>query len=159
MASKFVVTPTIPSFLLLDPLLKAWLVEDMGRGDRVTEALLSRGTRSDEARWVAKETGVIAGLPIAERVFQLLDPAVRFEAWVLDGETVIAGQPIAALYGPFDALLSGERGTGRAELSDAAQWNCVCYAKICRDLGTLQYSLCRHPKNHARTANLGKICV
>ena len=109
MASKFVVTPTIPSFLLLDPLLKAWLVEDMGRGDRVTEALLSRGTRSDEARWVAKETGVIAGLPIAARVFQLLDPAVRFEAWVLDGETVIAGQPIAALYGPFDALLSGER--------------------------------------------------
>ena len=109
MASKFVVIPTIPSFLLLDPLLKAWLVEDMGRGDRVTQALLSQGTRLDEARWVAKEAGVIAGLPIAARVFQLLDPEVRFEAWVAEGETVIAGQPIAALHGPFDALLSGER--------------------------------------------------
>ena len=109
MASKFVVTPTIPSFLLLDPLLKAWLVEDMGRGDRVTQALLSQGPRLDEARWVAKEAGVIAGLPIAARVFQLLDPEVRFEAWVAEGETVIAGQPIAALHGPFDALLSGER--------------------------------------------------
>ena len=82
MASKFVSIPTIPSFLLLDPLLKAWLVEDMGRGDRVTLALLSQGTRLDEARWVAKEAGVIAGLPIAARVFQLLDPEVRFEAWV-----------------------------------------------------------------------------
>ncbi len=109
MASKFVVTPTIPSLLLLDPLLKAWLVEDMGRGDRVTEALLSQGTGLDEARWVAKEAGVIAGLPIAARVFQLLDPEVRFEAWVLDGETVTEGQPIAALHGPFEALLSGER--------------------------------------------------
>ena len=109
MASKFVVIPTIPSFLLLDPLLKAWLVEDMGRGDRVTQALLSQGPRLDEARWVAKEAGVIAGLPIAARVFQLLDPEVRFEAWVVEGETVIAGQPIAALHGPFDALLSGER--------------------------------------------------
>jgi len=109
MASKFVVTATIPSFLLLDPLLKAWLVEDMGRGDRVTQALLSQGPRLDEARWVAKEAGVIAGLPIAARVFQLLDPEVRFEAWVAEGETVIAGQPIAALHGPFDALLSGER--------------------------------------------------
>ena len=109
MASKFVSIPTIPSFLLLDPLLKAWLVEDMGRGDRVTQALLSQGTRLDEARWVAKEAGVIAGLPIAARVFQLLDPEVRFEAWVAEGETVIAGQPIAALHGPFDALLSGER--------------------------------------------------
>lgn len=109
MASKFVVIPTIPSFLLLDPLLKAWLVEDMGRGDRVTQALLSQGPRLDEARWVAKEAGVIAGLPIAARVFQLLDPEVRFEAWVAEGETVIAGQPIAALHGSFDALLSGER--------------------------------------------------
>ena len=109
MASKFVVIPTIPSFLLLDPLLKTWLVEDMGRGDRVTQALLSQGTRLDEARWVAKEAGVIAGLPIAARVFQLLDSEVRFEAWVAEGETVIAGQPIAALHGPFDALLSGER--------------------------------------------------
>ena len=109
MASKFVSIPTIPSFLLLDPLLKAWLVEDMGRGDRVTQALLSQGTRLDEARWVAKEAGVIAGLPIAARVFQLLDPEVRFETWVAEGETVIAGQPIAALHGPFDALLSGER--------------------------------------------------
>lgn len=109
MASKFVVIPTIPSFLLLDPLLKAWLVEDMGRGDRVTQALLSQGTRLDEARWVAKEAGVIAGLPIAARVFQLLDPEVRFKAWVAEGETVIVGQPIAALHGPFDALLSGER--------------------------------------------------
>ena len=114
MASKFVSNPTIPSFLLLDPLLKAWLVEDIGRGDRVTEALLSQSrvgqeSRSNEARWVAKEAGVIAGLPIAARVFQLLDPAVRFEAWVSEGETVESGQPIAALHGPFDALLSGER--------------------------------------------------
>jgi nicotinate-nucleotide pyrophosphorylase (carboxylating) len=109
MASKFISTTVIPSFLLLDPLLTTWLMEDMGRGDRVTQALLSQGRKSDTASWVAKEAGVIAGLPIAARVFYLLDSGIRFEPQVAEGDPVEAGQTIAQMEGAFDALLSGER--------------------------------------------------
>ncbi len=105
MDSKFVA----PSFLLLDPLLIAWLAEDLGRGDRATEALLRGGRHSNQAHWIAKETGVIAGLPIAARVFQLLNPEVKFEPQVAEGDRVTAGTTIAQITGPFDALLSGER--------------------------------------------------
>ncbi len=109
MASKFISTGMIPPFLLLDPLLTAWLMEDIGRGDRATQALLCQGKKMITASWVAKESGVIAGLPIAARVFSLLDPAVKFEARVAEGEQVEAGQTIAQMEGPFEALLSGER--------------------------------------------------
>jgi nicotinate-nucleotide pyrophosphorylase (carboxylating) len=109
MASKFISTAIIPPFLLLDPLLTTWLMEDIGRGDRATQALLSQGRKSITASWVAKETGVIAGLPIAARVFYLLDSAVKFEPQVAEGESVEVGQTIAQISGPFEALLSGER--------------------------------------------------
>jgi nicotinate-nucleotide pyrophosphorylase (carboxylating) len=109
MASKFLSTATIPPYLLLDPLLTAWLMEDIGRGDRATQALLSQGRNVITASWVAKESGVIAGLPIAARVFSLLDPTVKFEARAREGERVEAGQTIAQMEGPFEALLSGER--------------------------------------------------
>ncbi len=84
-------------------------MEDMGRGDRATQALLSQGKKNDTASWVAKEAGVVAGLSIAARVFHLLDPDVKFDPLVADGTRVEAGQAIAAIEGPFDALLSGER--------------------------------------------------
>jgi nicotinate-nucleotide pyrophosphorylase (carboxylating) len=109
MASKFVSAPCSIPFLLLDPLLTTWLMEDIGRGDRATQAILSQGRKSNTASWVAKEAGVVAGLSIAARVFHLLDPDVKFDPLVTDGTPVEPGQAIAAIEGPFDALLSGER--------------------------------------------------
>jgi nicotinate-nucleotide pyrophosphorylase (carboxylating) len=99
----------LPPFLVLDPLLQGWLLEDIGRGDRTTQSLLALGRKTDRATWVAKEAGVIAGLPLAERVFQLLDPQVKFARLVADGETCSPGQVIAEMVGAFDALLTGER--------------------------------------------------
>lgn len=97
----------LPPHILLDPLLQAWLAEDIGRGDRTTQALLPVSDR--QAIWIAKENGIIAGLPIAARVFQLLDASVRFTALVEEGEAAQKGQAIAEIYGSFDALLTGER--------------------------------------------------
>jgi nicotinate-nucleotide pyrophosphorylase (carboxylating) len=99
----------IPPKIILDPILESWLREDIGRGDRATQALLAGGQRHSQATWIAKETGVIAGLPIAQRVFQLLDPAVRFEALIGDGTIVEKGTTIAEIAGGFDTLLMGER--------------------------------------------------
>ena len=105
MTSKFAV---LPPFLLLDRLLQDWLLEDIGRGDRTTQSLAA-SVQPGQATWIVKEAGVIAGLPIAARVFQLLDPQMQFLPKVAEGEWCEAGQPIAQLQGSLAALLTGER--------------------------------------------------
>lgn len=99
----------LPPLLLLDPLLHSWLVEDIGRGDRTTQSLLSEKGSTGQAEWVAKEAGIIAGLLIAARVFQLLSHDISFIPNASDGEPCDRGQVIARIHGSFDALLMGER--------------------------------------------------
>ena len=95
MASKFFPSVSLPSNLVLDMLIQPWLLEDIGRGDRVTQALMVKGSQRNSATWVAKETGIIAGLPIAARVFHLLDPQVEFEVCIKDGDRAVVGETIA----------------------------------------------------------------
>lgn len=99
----------LPPFLVLDQLLQSWLLEDIGRGDRTTAPLLQNQASIGRAVWIAKEVGVIAGLPIAARVFKLLNEQVNFDAKVAEGEAVEKGQTIALIEGSLDALLTGER--------------------------------------------------
>jgi nicotinate-nucleotide pyrophosphorylase (carboxylating) len=94
---------------VLDPLLKGWLLEDIGRGDRTTQSLLAGKVRTGQGWWVAKAPGVVAGLPLAERVFQLLSEQVSFVAVAPEGKWCEPGQVVAQLTGPLDALLIGER--------------------------------------------------
>ncbi|NMF81853.1 carboxylating nicotinate-nucleotide diphosphorylase [Nodosilinea sp. P-1105] len=95
--------------IALDPHLQTWLQEDLGRGDWSTLGLGAMAQKPGKAVWVAKAPGVIAGLPIAARVFQLLDATIEFEAQVAEGTPCPAGTAIAHLTGPLNALLMGER--------------------------------------------------
>ncbi|HIK28539.1 MAG: carboxylating nicotinate-nucleotide diphosphorylase [Oscillatoriaceae bacterium SKW80] len=99
----------LPPWLVLDPLLQSWLLEDMGRGDRTTQSLYIGEVPIGRAEWQLKESGAIAGLPIASRVFHLLNSKVKFTATVAEGEWCNPGQVIARIEGPIDALLMGER--------------------------------------------------
>jgi nicotinate-nucleotide pyrophosphorylase (carboxylating) len=99
----------LPSWLVIDPLLKTWLLEDIGRGDRTTNGLFDREVGIGKAVWIAKENGVIAGLPIAGRVFQLLDDRIKFSAIAREGAKCQAEDTIAKIEGSFDSLLIGER--------------------------------------------------
>jgi nicotinate-nucleotide pyrophosphorylase (carboxylating) len=99
----------LPHWLVLDPFLISWLQEDIGRGDRTTGSLLADESRLQQGQWIAKEKGVIAGLPLARRVFQLLSEQVTFETLVDEGDVCHPGQVVANLQGPLDALLTGER--------------------------------------------------
>jgi nicotinate-nucleotide pyrophosphorylase (carboxylating) len=99
----------LPQFIILDPLLQAWLLEDIGRGDRTTQSLLSTNSIPKKAEWIAKAPGVIAGLPIAARVFYLLNNQVSFTPLIAEGENCQPGQVIAKIDGSLDALLMGER--------------------------------------------------
>jgi nicotinate-nucleotide pyrophosphorylase (carboxylating) len=102
-------TAIVPEFLVLESLLRSWLLEDIGRGDRTTQALLTSRTDQGQADWIAKEMGVIAGLPVAAHVFQLLNQQITFTPTVLEGEPCEPGRVIAHLSGSLDALLTGER--------------------------------------------------
>ncbi len=99
----------LPSWIVLDGLLTGWLQEDIGRGDRTTLGLADLGKQGGKAYWVAKEDGIIAGLPVAKRIFYLLDTAVGFRAEVREGEPVTQGTVIAEIEGRLDTLLTGER--------------------------------------------------
>ncbi|MDV2996720.1 MAG: putative nicotinate-nucleotide pyrophosphorylase [carboxylating] [Chroococcidiopsis sp. SAG 2025] len=99
----------LPPWLILDPQLRDWLAEDIGRGDRTTQSLLAHNPPIGQAKWVAKASGVVAGLPVAARVFQLLDERVKFVDHVAEGESCQPGQVIAEMSGALNALLMGER--------------------------------------------------
>lgn len=99
----------LPGWIVLDSLLQNWLLEDIGRGDRTTQGLLLGENKIGQAEWIAKEAGVIAGLPVAARVFQLLNKDVNFVVKVQDGESCNKGQVIAQIEGALEALLTGER--------------------------------------------------
>ncbi|MDY6901977.1 MAG: carboxylating nicotinate-nucleotide diphosphorylase [Cyanobacteriota bacterium] len=104
-------TAVLPPFIILDSHLEEWLREDIGRGDRTTQCLVNQGKEEAEgkARWIAKADGVIAGLPIAGRVFQLLNEKVEFNPLVKEGEFCKSGTVIAEIKGSLAALLTGER--------------------------------------------------
>ncbi|MCU0526874.1 MAG: carboxylating nicotinate-nucleotide diphosphorylase [Elainella sp. Prado103] len=101
--------PILPPSLLLDRLLQDWLQEDIGRGDRTTQGLFRDRVPVGQAFWIVKEAGVIAGLPIAARVFALLEPTLQFSPMVKEGEWCDRGSVIAEISGGLDALLTGER--------------------------------------------------
>ena len=61
----------------LDNALRGYLAEDIGRSDVTTDATVPPGTRA-EGELVAKSECVVSGLPVARRVFELLDPEL---AW------------------------------------------------------------------------------
>lgn len=100
------VAPVDPVFDV--ELVRRALAEDIGRGDVTTEATVPAGTRAS-ARIVAREAGVVAGLPLARLAFTVLDPSVRFETMAPDGSRVERGETLARLAGEARALLTAER--------------------------------------------------
>jgi nicotinate-nucleotide pyrophosphorylase (carboxylating) len=85
------------------------LAEDLGTaGDVTTRAVVPAG-RQGHATFVAREAMVVAGLPVAREVFRQVDPTVRFERRVREGERVAAGTVVATADGSARALLEAER--------------------------------------------------
>ena len=92
----------------LDPLIDLAFEEDIGIGDITTEATVLP-EREGIGTLLAKSGGVVAGLPVAERVFAKLDATLAFRSLVNDGDTVEAGTSIAEVQGSAKTILIGER--------------------------------------------------
>ncbi|MCL7452142.1 MAG: quinolinate synthase NadA [Anaerolineae bacterium] len=91
-----------------EPLIELAIAEDIGPGDATSQAtlpadLLLRG------RIVAKEAGVLAGLPVAEALFRRAEPGITFLAHAADGQEVVPGELVAVVEGPARGLLAAER--------------------------------------------------
>ncbi|HVY56052.1 MAG TPA: carboxylating nicotinate-nucleotide diphosphorylase [Thermodesulfobacteriota bacterium] len=95
-------------FSRVDRIIEYALREDLGDGDITTNSLADEKEDS-KAVIRAKAKGVIAGLPIAKRVFQKLDPTVVCVDNISDGENIKPGDVLSEINGGTRALLSGER--------------------------------------------------
>ena len=84
------------------------LDEDIGSGDVTTDTIVPANA-SLRGRIIAKQNGVVAGLPIAEAVWRELDERITFTAQVGDGAKVDNKTIVAEVIGPARALLTGER--------------------------------------------------
>lgn len=102
-------TTPLPSPLIIDRLIENWLLEDIGRGDRTTDCIFPVESPDGKAYWIAKEEGIIAGLPIGKRVFEILEPQIKWHNLVLEGEKVAKNSKIMEIEGNMKTLLTGER--------------------------------------------------
>ncbi len=91
-----------------DRLIREALAEDITSEDITTNAVMPEA-RQGEVELICKQDGIIAGLGVFERVFQLLDESVSVKFFCQDGDEVVSGQKMATGTGDIRVLLSGER--------------------------------------------------
>jgi nicotinate-nucleotide pyrophosphorylase (carboxylating) len=92
----------------LDDIIKQALEEDIGNGDITTLSTVDEDKQT-EGFFIAKEEGVICGLPVLKRVFEIIDPAIKIEYNITEGNTVKKGDKIARISGSAQNILTGER--------------------------------------------------
>ena len=95
--------------LIIEPMVRAALLEDLGRaGDITTDAVVPAEARV-EAVIVARQPGVLAGLDAALLAFELLDPALRIERLRADGDRISRGETVAQISGRARGVMGAER--------------------------------------------------
>ena len=98
----------ITMLLAADKFIKMALEEDINSEDVTTNSVMPHYQKG-QVELICKEDGIVAGLQVFQRVFQLLDPKTEVVFEVQDGEAVQKGQHMATVVGDIRVLLSGER--------------------------------------------------
>ena len=100
--------PPLPD-LLIEPVVRAALLEDLGRaGDLTTDAIVPATAKAKTAL-VARQHGVVAGLAAAATAFRLVDPSIEMTIERPDGTRLVPGDRIATITGPARGMLTAER--------------------------------------------------
>ena len=94
--------------LNVDPYILSALKEDITSEDVTTNCVMPEA-KAGEVDLICKEDGIICGLDVFARVFELLDEKTKIEFYVKDGDAVKAKQKLATITGDIRVLLSGER--------------------------------------------------
>jgi len=95
--------------LMIAPIVRAALEEDLGRAGDITSTACIPAEARLQAAFVARKPGVVAGLDCARLTLGALDPDARFEARAADGDAVPPGTVLATIEGRARAVLSAER--------------------------------------------------
>lgn len=95
--------------IMLEPLVRAALLEDLGRAGDITTAATIPASILMDGVVAARESGVLAGTAAAALAFRLLDPAISVAIEKPDGSRVGPGDIVIRLHGPARAVLSAER--------------------------------------------------
>jgi nicotinate-nucleotide pyrophosphorylase (carboxylating) len=99
----------MPYPLVYEPLVRAALLEDLGRaGDLTTDTVVPADAKA-RARFVARHPGRVAGLTVSLSAFRLLDPGLSIEIAIPDGNDVSPGDTLAVVSGLARPILSAER--------------------------------------------------
>ena len=94
--------------LNVDHLIKEALQEDISSEDVTTNAVMKEAV-TGEVQLICKQDGVVAGLDVFRRVFEILDENVKTDFYCKDGDEVKKGELMGIITGDIRALLSGER--------------------------------------------------
>ena len=97
----------LPQFYI-DDIIKSAIKEDINYLDVASDYVLS-DEKTDRARFLAKADGVLCGIDVALRVFELLDESFKVEKYISDGQIVKKGDIIAEIEGKTKSILKGER--------------------------------------------------
>jgi nicotinate-nucleotide pyrophosphorylase (carboxylating) len=102
---------TIPSLpmLMLEPVVRAALLEDLGRAGDITSDAIVPAAAQARTVLVARQPGIVAGLDLAATAFRLVDPAIKIEVERPDGTRLAPGDRIATIAGPARGMLTAER--------------------------------------------------
>lgn len=95
------------NYLIVDKIINDALKEDIPYGDITASSIVTNGSKA-KASLIAKEDGIICGLPVFERVFTILGD-VTFKSFINEGSSVTKGDIIGELYGDTLNILMGER--------------------------------------------------
>jgi nicotinate-nucleotide pyrophosphorylase (carboxylating) len=98
---------TLLDSLKLDEIIRRALDEDLGSGDITTNSIFSNEVVS--ASLLAKESGIISGLSVFKRVFEILNDEISFNFHFDDGDRIVAGEIVAKLQGLANFILEAER--------------------------------------------------
>jgi nicotinate-nucleotide pyrophosphorylase (carboxylating) len=92
----------------VEDVLWAAVREDLGSGDLTTQATIPETARAI-GHFTAKQPLVVAGLGVAHRLMELVDPSLLFRSVIPDGDFVESGTVLAEVQGSARSILSGER--------------------------------------------------
>jgi len=95
--------------LLVEPVVRAALLEDLGRAGDITSEAVVPAEATLEAVIAARQPGVLAGLDAALLAFELLDPMLRIERLRADGDRISPGETVAQISGRARGMLGAER--------------------------------------------------
>ena len=93
---------------MLDEIIRNALQEDIGTGDFSTLSCVPKEAKGS-AQLIVKENGVLAGIEVAKRIYEIYNPSLSFEVLKFDGDSVIKGDIAFRVVGSSQSILTTER--------------------------------------------------